>query len=90
MWFSDALLSDWWIQQRYLNDRDRRLGSRESIRLQRQALGIDGKGVSKTTDESSLNGSRRRLTARYHPLSDELSAGVVERSGLSDGDSDED
>jgi hypothetical protein len=89
VWFSEALLSDWWNEQRNLSDRERRLGSAESIRLQRKALGTDGKGVSKATKDSPANGKRHRLTARYHALSVELSAQVIERCGLSDGDSDE-
>lgn len=90
VWFSEALLSDWWSEQRCLNERDRRLGSAESMRLQRKALGIDGKGVSKTTKDAVIDGKRHRLTARYHALPADLSTRVIERSGLSDGDSDAD
>ena len=89
VWFSETLLSDWWHEQRNLSQRDRSLCSADSIRLQRKALGIDGRGASKTTSDVQLDGRRRRLTARYHALSVELSAQVVERCGLSDGDSDE-
>ena len=89
VWFSEALLSDWWNEQRNLSDRERKLGSAESIRLQRKALGVGGRGASKATHNSELGGKRHRLTARYHALPVELSARVIERCGLSDGDSHE-
>jgi Bifunctional DNA primase/polymerase, N-terminal/Primase C terminal 1 (PriCT-1) len=89
VWFSDAHLSDWWHEQRYLAERDRQLGSKESIRQQRKALGIEGRGASKAIQDVLIGGRRHRLTARYHALPVDLSARVLERSGLSDGDHDE-
>ena len=88
VWFSEPLLCDWWAEQRNLRPRERELGSPQSVRQQRKALGIEGRGASKTTcDERGRGGSR--LTARYHALSVELSAHVLERSGLADEDGDE-
>jgi hypothetical protein len=90
VWFSEALLGDWWSEQRNLSARDRQLGCKESIRQQRKALGIGGKGSSRTTQDFVESGRRHRLTARYHALPADLSTRVVERSGLADGDADED
>jgi hypothetical protein len=89
VWFSEGLLSDWWLQRRYLDERTRQLGSQDSLRLQRKALGITGKGTSVTISDTSFEGKRRRRTARYHALPLEVSARVLERSGMSDGDLDE-
>lgn len=76
VWFSEVRCADEW-RQIARTPRERQLGSADSIRSQRKALGIDGNGTRKQIGKYSSGNAR---VSRYQRLPDGISAKVVERT----------
>ncbi len=79
VYFNEPMLAEWWSQGRR-SERELQLGSRESIKQQRRALGAEGKGkvVGLYIDD-------KRRQFRFQNLSAEHSAEVLDRAGMSLG-----
>jgi hypothetical protein len=80
MWYREEKLADMWAARREITDRERQLGSLDSMRDQRRRLwGIEGNGQRLRVGEQQL---------RYQRLSAIISEPIVEAAGWSEGPED--
>lgn len=82
VWWSEERLANVWSLRRDLTGRQKQLGSIDSIRLQRQALGIQGVGTRKKIGSDPRTNNPKQV--RYQSLTEALSLSVCKRAG-SDG-----
>lgn len=79
VWFNEPQVAAKW-QGMASTPRERQLGTEASLRLQRQALGVEGNGTRKTWTAAG-----RRQFKRYQALPAEVSRLVIERTSMDEG-----
>ena len=80
VWWHEEGLARWW-ESKARNPRDQQIGSVASLRSQRKALGVVGKGTPTRVYKGTSEGSEVATWQRHWRLSQPVSTRVMERTG---------